>query len=92
LYIYSTLDTIRNIKYCLQLHETKSLERDFNQSCHHGGRLLSFQQLSDLNLSVSDILQWSSSIEQVDQYSKYLSNNSLDLEDKFICNCTNPSS
>jgi hypothetical protein len=44
------------------------------------------------NISVADVLQWSSSLEQTDRYPKYLSNNSLDIKDKYICNCTNPSS
>ena len=37
-------------------------------------------------------LLWSSSLEQPDLYSKYLSNHSIDMNDKYICNCTNPSS
>jgi hypothetical protein len=31
-------------------------------------------------------------MEQTDRYSKYLSNNSFDVGDEYICNCTNLSS
>jgi hypothetical protein len=83
---------IQGVKYCRQLNETQSFKRDFNQSCHNGGDLWSFEELSLLNVSTSDVLQWSSSMEQTDRYSKYLSNSSLDVGDKYICNCTNPAS
>ncbi len=92
--IYYTRSEIKNniqgVKYCRQLNESQPLYRDFNQSCYNGGVLWSFKELSLLNISVSDVLQWSSSMEQLDSYSKYLSNNSLDIGDKNICNCTNP--
>ena len=32
------------------------------------------------------------SLEQVDRYSKYLSNHSLDMKDRNLCNCTDLSS
>jgi hypothetical protein len=79
---------IRGVKYCRQLNKTQSLQRDFNQSCHNDGELWLFEELSVLNISASDVLQWSSSIEQADRYSKYLSNSSLDVGDRYICNCT----
>jgi hypothetical protein len=85
-------NNIEGVKYCRQLNESQSLHRDFNQSCHNGGVLWSFEELSLLNISSSDVLRWRSSMEQVDRYSKYLSNSSIDFEDKSICNCTNPSS
>jgi hypothetical protein len=85
-------DNIQGVKYCRQLNESQLLQRDFNQSCQNDGQLRSFKNLSLLNISASDVLQWSSSLEQVDGYSKYLSNNSHDIKDDYICNCTNPSS
>ena len=85
-------DNIQGVKYCRQLNNVQPLQRDFNQSCHNGGQLWSFDKLSLLNISPSDILQWSSSLEQTDLYLKYLSNYSLDMNDKYICNCTNSSS
>ena len=80
------------MKYCRQFNESQPLERDFNQSCHNNGQLWSFEKLSTLNVSTSDVLQWSSSLEQTDRYSKYLFNKSVEMKDEFICNCTNPSS
>jgi hypothetical protein len=85
-------DNIQGVKYCRQLNKSQSLQRDFNQSCHNHGQLWVFEELSRLNISTSDVLQWSSSMEQTDRYAKYLSNNSFDIDDKYICNCTNPSS
>jgi hypothetical protein len=82
-------DNIQGVKYCRQLNESQLLQRDFSQSCHNNGKLWSFKKLSLLNVSVSDVLQWSSSMEQTDRYFKYLFNSSLDIEEEFICNCTN---
>jgi hypothetical protein len=80
---------IRGVKYCRQLNETQSLQRDFNQSCYNGGKRWSFKELSLHNISASDVLQWNSSLEQADRYSKYLFNSSFDVGDQYICKCTN---
>lgn len=85
------VNNIQGVKYCRQLNKSQSLERHFNQSCHNGGQLWTFEELSTLNVSARDVLQWSSSLEQTDQYAKYLSNNSFDVKDNYLCNCTNPS-
>ncbi len=85
-------NNIQDVKYCRQLNESQRLQRDFNRSCHNGGQLWTFEKLSLLNVSVSDVLKWSSSIEQTNHYSKYLSNDLLDIGDKYICNCTKPAS
>jgi len=94
--IYSTQSesptNIQEVKYCRQLNKNQSLQRDFSQSCHNGGHLASFEELSALNVTASDVLQWSSSMEQADRYSKYLSNGSLDFGEKYICICKNPTS
>lgn len=79
------------VKYCRQLAESRSLERDFNESCYNGGQLWSFEKLVQWNISASDVLTWSSSMEQTDRYAKYLFNNSLDVGERYLCNCTNPS-
>jgi hypothetical protein len=89
-YTRSTIqDNIQGVKYCRQLNVSQPLHRNFNQSCQHGGVLWSFEELSFHNVLVSDVLRWSSSIEQTDRYSKYLSNRSFDVREKYICNCTN---
>jgi hypothetical protein len=84
--------SILDIKYCRQLNKNQSLQRDFSQLCHNGGHLWSFEELSALNITASDVLQWSSSMEQADRYFKYLSNNALDVGEKSICICKNPAS
>ncbi len=81
-------NNVQGVKYCRQLNETQSLQRDFNQSCYNGGKLWSFEELALNNISASDVLQWSSSMEQADRYSKYLSHALLDVGDNYICNCT----
>jgi len=85
-------NSIPLVKYCRQLNESQPLHRDFNQTCHNNGVLWAFKELFHLNISASDVLRWSSSMEQTDRYSKYLSNNSFDVGDEYICNCTNRSS
>src|SRR5205085_2307831 len=57
-------NNIQGVKYCRQLNESQSIDRHFNQSCHNGGVLWSFEQLFLLNISASDVLRWSSSMEQ----------------------------
>ena len=84
-------DNIQDMKYCRQLNESQTLQRDFNQSCRNNGQLWTFEKLSFFNISPSDVLQWSSSLEQTDRYSQYLSNKSFDMNNAYICNCTNPS-
>lgn len=80
------------VKYCRQLNESRQLQRDFPEQCYHNGKLWSFEELSARNISPSDVLQWSSSIEITDRYSRYLSDHSLVADDQYVCNCTNPSS
>ena len=90
--VYLQYESSIRMKYCRQLNQTKPLHRYFNQSCHNGGQLWSFEQLARRNISTSDLLQWSSSLEQTDRYSKYLFNTSIDLPEKYLCQCINPSS
>jgi len=85
-------NNIQSVKYCRQRNESQPLHRDFNQSCYNSGVLWSFEELALLNVSATDVLRWSSSMEQTDRYSKYLFNRSLNVGDKSICNCTNPTS
>jgi len=78
------------IKYCVQSSISSPLQREINVSCHMNGRLWSFEELSVRNISVSEVLKWSSSIEQTDRYAKYLLNGRFDQGENVICNCTNP--
>ena len=87
-----TQNNIQGVKYCRQLNESQPLQRNFSQSCHNSGQLWSFEKLSQFNISTSDVLKWSSSMEQTDRYSKYVSGSSFEPKHEYICNCTNPSS
>lgn len=78
------------VKYCHQFPSPFELQWNFN-FCFNDGDFRSFAELVLLNVTVSDVLQWSSSIEQADHYAKYLSNRSSERTDDWICNCTNPS-
>ncbi|CAF1602990.1 unnamed protein product, partial [Adineta ricciae] len=84
-------DSSEGVKYCIQWNEEGPLNRSFNEFCYNDGIFQSFEELLSLNISPSDVLQWSSSIEQLDRYSKYLFNKSFDIAEKFLCNCTRPS-
>ena len=86
--VYVTYKEAETMKYCRQLNESQRLQRHFNQSCHNGGQLWSFEELTHRNISTNEVLAWSSSMEQTDRYSKYLSNFTLDVGDRYLCNCT----
>lgn len=87
--ISSQHNNIQNVKYCRQFEEIQPLQRNFEQLCHNSGRLWLFEELADLNVSTSDVLRWSSSVEQANRYSRFLSNTSLTIDEKYACNCTN---
>jgi hypothetical protein len=81
----------KDVKYCHQVVTPIPVQYDFNGICLNDGYFRSFSELVLLNVTVSDVLQWSSSIEQADRYAKYLLDGSLDPKDNYMCNCTNPS-
>ncbi|CAF2142372.1 unnamed protein product [Rotaria magnacalcarata] len=89
--IYYTLskNAIQAVKYCIQLAESQYLSRSFTDyhNCSGRGDLYSFSQLKSMNISAMTLLERSSSIEQVDQYAKYLLAAEL-INDVFICNCS----
>ncbi|CAF4500811.1 unnamed protein product, partial [Rotaria sp. Silwood2] len=56
--------------------------------CHYGGKVHSFSSLQSNNISVNKILhEWKSSIEKVDEYSRYIKH--PHEVDGFLCECTN---
>jgi len=55
------------VKYCLQFLKYTLLSRQVNASCRDYGQLWSFEELVARNISVSEVLKWSSSIEQTDR-------------------------
>lgn len=86
--------SIHNVKYCRQMMETNSLLRlslNSKAHCFHGGLLISFSDLKRQNISTDDVVKFSSSLEQADKYSRYLSENQIDNDqDGYICNCVHP--
>jgi hypothetical protein len=82
-----------NVKYCRRPGKVIELKRQHYQTCSPGSKNITYADLQQLNISVNEVLQWSSSIEKADEYAAYLFNNSFfyDAENKFLCNCSDPS-
>ncbi len=80
--------------YCRRPNQPSLLQRSERQGeCYHNGISYSFSTLRSKNISVRTILhQWTSSIEKVEKYSRYLQQaTGLDDDDQdVLCQCTNP--
>ncbi|CAF2187919.1 unnamed protein product [Rotaria magnacalcarata] len=79
------------IPYCRQLGETYSRFNNYADHCFNQGKLVSFQELLERDISPSDILKWSSTIEIVDQYASFYhesNSNSSITSNIFVCNCS----
>jgi hypothetical protein len=63
--IYHTEDSI--VKYCRRLSRSGLSNRP-ELECANGGQKLFFNNLLEKNISSTEILQWSSSIERADDY------------------------
>lgn len=78
--------------YCHQLGDSKySSTNYYPNHCFNQGKLLSFPELFDKNVSPTEVLKWSSSVEMADQYSSFYHARHLDSSvssDIFVCNCT----
>ncbi|CAF0984601.1 unnamed protein product [Rotaria magnacalcarata] len=85
-----TRDNIQGIKYCQQLNNSHRLDRNPVQICENNGTLWKFSDLRQLNFTATDVVKWSSSVEQADRYAKYLLNSAISQEENenYICNCT----
>lgn len=81
---------IQGLKYCQQLNESRRLDRNFVQTCENNNTVWKFNELRQLNFTATDVLKWSSSVEQADRYAKYLLSSAISQEevDNYICNCT----
>jgi hypothetical protein len=84
---------VQSLFYCRRPQQPIELSRDNDTtSCqHNGGQLWHFTELQSNNISVNTILhQWRSSIERVEQYSRFLR---VDREwNGYLCQCIDPSS
>jgi hypothetical protein len=88
--IYHTEDSI--VKYCRRLSRSGLSNRP-ELECANGGQKLFFNNLHEKNISSTEILQWSSSIERADDYASIFyhsqDNVTINLGD-YLCNCTQP--
>ncbi len=62
----------QSVEYCIRPENYTSLERNFSNGCQNDGVLYTFDQLEQLNLSYTELLSWSSSVDAVDRYQMYL--------------------
>ena len=80
-----------SLVYCRRPKEAVNLARnDDAVSCHdNGGEFHRFSELRSKNISISTILhQWKSSLERVEEYSRYLTDASE--PDGDLCQCLHP--
>ncbi|CAF0857990.1 unnamed protein product [Adineta steineri] len=79
-----------NVIYCRRPGKVIDLNRH-RQTCSSYGTKIDYTTLQRLNISVDEVLRWSSSVEKADEYAAYLSNTSVfdDTENLSLCNCTN---
>ena len=85
---------VQSLFYCRRPREPANLSRDNDtQSCElNRGKLHRFSEVfRATNINISIILhQWKSSLERVEQYARYVGNNSE--PDGYLCQCLDPSS
>ncbi|CAF1179138.1 unnamed protein product [Didymodactylos carnosus] len=85
---YDCLRVQSSLVYCLRPREPIDVTRDSDTNgCEqNGGRLHRFSELRTKNISLSTILHhWRSSLERVEDYSRYLRDSSQ--SDGFLCEC-----
>jgi hypothetical protein len=77
------------ISYCRRPGGTQSLNRDRNE-CDNQGEKKLFHDLLKNEVHPNIILDWSSSVEMAELYTRVFYNRSLidDNDDRFMCNCT----
>ena len=83
--------TIASVIYCRRLGVPVTLDRRQTE-CTNGGETFLFQSLLERNISPRDVLQWNSSLEQVDNYASFFYNRSEQdiAEHEFLCRCVQP--
>ena len=75
------------LSYCRRPTEPMVLNRSNSiTTCYHNGSFHSFSELQQNNTNVSTVLHhWKSSIEKVEQYSRYMRNSNE--SDGYVCEC-----
>lgn len=84
---------VQSLFYCRRPHQPLNLIRDNdNTTCHdNSGKRHRFSEIQAKNISINTILhQWNSSIERVEQYSRFLRGSSE--WDGYVCQCIDRSS
>ncbi|UJR19711.1 hypothetical protein I4U23_022845 [Adineta vaga] len=76
------------VPFCRRDGDLKSRSRK-NETCAPDSTTHRFSELREQNVSMEEILQWSSSIEVADGYGKFL-NNSKHPTDEILCECKKP--
>lgn len=58
-------------------------------SCHYG-KLLTFDQLQNMNVSTEDLINWLTPFDLIEQYTVYLNKDGMDssVTKRTVCNCT----
>ncbi|CAF4374104.1 unnamed protein product [Rotaria socialis] len=79
------------IKYCIRHGQRLPKSEEFS-NCSNGEQW-KFSELLDEEISPSQILTWSSSVEKTDDYARIFYNRSENFnKDAYLCNCTQPGS
>ncbi|CAF1508343.1 unnamed protein product, partial [Didymodactylos carnosus] len=86
--IYYISDNGEEIPYCQRLEGNEDLNRT-RTMCENEGEKISFRQLIDRRVELSEVLNWSSSVEINDLYVRVFYNHSTveDNSDQFVCYC-----
>lgn len=87
--IYSTKES--EISYCQRNNLSSEFKRQEQNNCSHEGKKWLFITLLEHNITPSEVLKWSSTIEMADNYASVYYNNSTYTNTSFLCNCTMPS-
>jgi hypothetical protein len=78
------------MKYCIRRNDLKPFTHELFSDCINGGEKWLFLNASKQNISPTEVLSWSSSIERADDYANFYYNNQLNSDDEFLCKCIRP--
>ena len=90
---YSNLQDWRfviTLEYCLRPSDTDEYEFFDDSLPTDGHQRFTFQQLSNLNITAEDLLQWSTSADLAEDYQYYLNHNDTRLTSQEVFHCTPP--
>ncbi|CAF1414436.1 unnamed protein product [Adineta steineri] len=76
------------MKYCIRWNNFTSVTHELLNDCINGGEKWLYTDAIKQNISPTEVLTWSSSIEYADDYAHFYYNNQSDSNNKFLCNCT----